>query len=253
MARRYDDEALDQMALVKRMGTRPVINGIEDTTQPGAMQPNIEPVGPVSSQAPSAAPAAATPAPATSQQPADPLAGIDTSKWDHDNFAKPGYIAGGASKQAPAGFEQANWDDPNMQTPKYVVGRILSQYQGQLNNPQALQKMGAELAQAYPGAKFDGKDLLTMPDGSVVDIISAGGSDAAAPYFQPVRGAGGVPLMEDGPAPGGGMPGAGIGAGVDASQLMSGGFFQKLMEQMRGRLSAGGSQDQSALLSLMKR
>lgn len=135
----------------------------------GASQPMADPFGgfdpsisgPFAPQEPVTAPA---PAPTTA--PTVPT--YDSSQWDTDNYAAPGYIAQDFNPGAMLGWEQSNWDNANMQTPKYVIGRILSKYdpQGGLT-PEAL----AEIQQAYPGATFDGKDMLNIPGVGMTDIL----------------------------------------------------------------------------------
>jgi hypothetical protein len=241
MAMRYDDAALDQMALVKRMGSRPRAGNIDE--QPGAMRPNIEP-------APSSAPPAAA-APATSQQPTDPLAGIDTSKWDTDGYAAPKRI-GSRGGSAPIGFEQANWGNQNVQTPKYAVGGLahdLAQKVGGYN-AEFEKQFGDILKEAYGDEfRYMGADKVVGRDGHPVDFIVNWGTPEARLDWQTSNPNDPAPV---GAGVGAGMVPGGIGAGVNMSQLTDGGFFQQLMEQMRGKLGAP-STDQNALLSLLKR
>ena len=123
----------------------------------------------------------------------------DTTKWDTDGYAAPSYIAEHAGGPIE-GWDATKWADANHQTPKYVVGRILSSYD--LKNPEQRAQAIADIQKAYPGTQFDGKDVITYPDGSAVDIFRAADAGVYAPSYQPVLGPGGKPLPQEGPSHG---------------------------------------------------
>lgn len=119
--------------------------------------------------------------PQTNEEYVDPvkqtgLEGIDSSKWDTDQWPAPKYVTrspGGVLE----GWSNENWNNPDMQTPKYVAGRIFSQYDP--NDPASVEAMVKEIQQAYPGATFDGKDKLTIPGLGIIDVIIGAGAPGA--------------------------------------------------------------------------
>jgi len=93
---------------------------------------------------------------------------VDHSEWDTDGYDPPQYTAGAAGA-APSGWDQAKWDNPSHQTPKYVGGRIFSNFDA--NDPAQVSAAAAEVAKAYPGAQFNGKDKIRLPWGEVIDFV----------------------------------------------------------------------------------
>ncbi len=121
---------------------------------------------------------------------------VDKSKWDTDGYGAPQYTA---SNFGPGlgGWDATKWADPNHQTPKYVVGRILQEASGGtgfLKDPKQREAAVANIMKAYPGATFNGKDTITMPDGGKVDIFRGAGSGEYGVAWQPITGPGGAPL-----------------------------------------------------------
>jgi len=98
---------------------------------------------------------------------------VDPRSWNTDGYTPPGYIAQRPSSAPPAGWEAGKWNDPSHQTPKYVIGRILSQYQPSV---QGAAQAAQELARAYPGAQFNGKDKVMIPGVGVIDVLQNSGS-----------------------------------------------------------------------------
>lgn len=111
------------------------------------------------------APAPQTPAPQPPQPP--------NPSWNTDGYAGPAYTAQQANQSAMAGWDQNKWGNENHQTPKYAVGRILSQYTPSVEN---LGAAAAEIAKAYPGAVFNGKDKVTIPGVGTIDLLTNSGS-----------------------------------------------------------------------------
>lgn len=112
-----------------------------------------------------------------------------------DGFNAPQHVAANPGA-APPGWDANKWNDPNHQTPKYVVGRILSQFP---TTVEGATQAAAEIARAYPGTTFNGKDKLTIPGVGTFDILrgaSVGGqgfqfNQLSGPNGEPVDGGGG--------------------------------------------------------------
>jgi hypothetical protein len=100
----------------------------------------------------------------------------DTSAWDTGGYAKPAYTSTNYNQQAVSGYDPAKWANPAHQTPKYVVGRILSGYN--LNDPTQLQTAMADIAKAYPGTTWAGKDVINVPGIGNVDVIRDFGGES---------------------------------------------------------------------------
>src|SRR6187431_582125 len=109
--------------------------------------------------------------PKTQPDPTTPTATTtpDTSAWDTGGYAKPAYTSTNYNQTAVSGYDPAKWTNPAHQTPKYVVGRILSSYN--LNDPTQLQAAMADIAKAYPGTTWAGRDVVNIPGIGPVDII----------------------------------------------------------------------------------
>jgi hypothetical protein len=202
-----------------------------------AAAPGLSPSATSSAVAPGAAPGAA---------PAGP---VDSSGWDTDGFSKPAYTAQSFGN-APAGFDQAKWANPNHQTPKYAVGRILAE--SGAPSVENAAKAAENIMRAYPGATYNGKDKITMPDGGVIDILtnsSTGDASQMGWAWQPETGPGGAALPQDAQ----GVAGAGGGGGGMESLVSSDPeFFKRLMSQLQGSLNGGpGTVDDSALRQLL--
>jgi len=104
----------------------------------------------------------------TPTEPAAPTR--DTSSWDTNGYATPGYTATNFGN-APSGWDQTKWTDPNHQSPKYVVGRILYSV-GDLKDPANRERAIQQIQQAYPGTTFNGKDRINVPGIGEVDIFT---------------------------------------------------------------------------------
>lgn len=118
-----------------------------------------------------------------SQEPTNQTSG-DTSKYDTDGYATPGYVPKNVGN-APPGYDPAKWADPNHQTPKYVVGRILSS-NGDLKDPANRNKAIEDIKLAYPGTQFNGKDKISIDGGkSWVDIFGGAGAGIFSIAWQP--------------------------------------------------------------------
>lgn len=106
------------------------------------------------------------------QTPEPPAPTIDTSAWDTDGFAAPAQLLGGYGN-VMAGWDAGKWADPNRQTPKYVAGRILSKYTPSIENAA---RAAQEIALAYPGTRFNGKDKILIPGVGEIDVLANSGS-----------------------------------------------------------------------------
>jgi hypothetical protein len=110
----------------------------------------------------------------TSEQRPPAPAPVDTSAWNTKGYAAP-TSAATSSYAAPGGWDQTKWADQNYQDPKYVVGRLEMQASGgdgTFDTPQEKQAAVDAILKAYPGAKFNGKDMLDFGDGGApVDIF----------------------------------------------------------------------------------
>jgi hypothetical protein len=87
------------------------------------------------------------------------------------------------------GWDQTKWADQNYQDPKYVVGRLEMQASGgdgTFDTPQEKQAAVDAILKAYPGAKFNGKDMLDFGDGGApVDIFQGAGTGRPGMSFAP--------------------------------------------------------------------
>jgi hypothetical protein len=112
----------------------------------------------------------------------------DTSGWNTGGYAIPGYTSTAYNPNAVSGYDPAKWADPLHQTPKYVVGRILSQYN--LNDPTQLQSAMADIAKAYPGTTWAGKDVVNIPGIGNVDVIRDFGGESGIAWQPEDQGGG---------------------------------------------------------------
>ena len=184
----------------------------------------------------------------------DPGPQLDTSKWNTDGFASPGYTAKAGIPSLGSGWDEGKWNDPNHQSPKYVFGRILQEAaggDGRLQTPQEREQAVSNILKAYPGAKFDGKQKITMPDGGVIDIFHGADAGHYGAAFQVEEGTGRDPggnlLPPSGGAFGGGMPGMPPGGFPTGNPLLGGGqgtglgstYTQTIMQQLAQELGLG--------------
>jgi hypothetical protein len=113
---------------------------------------------------------------------------VDTSAWNTKGYAAPTSAATSAYA-APGGWDQTKWADQNYQDPKYVVGRLemeASGGDGTFDTPQEKQAAVDAILKAYPGAKFNGKDMLDFGDGGApVDIFRGAGTGKPGMAFSP--------------------------------------------------------------------
>lgn len=93
--------------------------------------------------------------------------------WNTDGYAAPQSLLGGYGT-VMAGWDQGKWADPNHQTPKYVLGRVLSKYPA---SKQGAAAAAAELALAYPGTRFNGKDKIAIPGIGEYDVLQNSGTN----------------------------------------------------------------------------
>jgi len=110
---------------------------------------------------------------------------VDASGWDTDGYSAP-KVTAQSFGNAPPGFDQTKWADPNHQTPKYVVGRLIVESGGDKD------AFAAKLAQAYPGATFNGKDKISIPGvGNNIDVFRGASAGINAPQWLPEENQGG--------------------------------------------------------------
>lgn len=184
----------------------------------------------------------------------------DTSTWNTDGYARPGYTAKAGLPSLGSGWDEAKWKDPNHQTPKYVFGRILQEASGGtgvLRDPAQREQAVSNILKAYPGAKFDGKQKITMPDGGVIDIFHGADAGHYGAAFQVEPGTGkdasGRPIDTSG-----GMRAAGVPLGVQdiggiAGQVPSDmGAYERLQQRLKSILGGDEVFEREALLSLME-
>jgi len=182
---------------------------------------------------------------------------VDSSKWDTDGYGAPKYTAQNYGN-AVAGFDQTKWADPNHQTPKYVVGRILQEASGGTGNladPTQRAAAIAKIQEAYPGATYDGKDKIVMPDGGTVDIFTGASAGQYGIAWQPETGPGGQPLPNEASAGAGGGNPFGSGGGSSTDRINSlvptdTSTYQRLLAQLQGIIGPQ-AQDREALMNLM--
>lgn len=162
---------------------------------------NSNPTNPTTpSTPPTTTPDTSTPTtpPATPTKP-------DTSSWNDDGYGKPQHTATSFGN-APAGWDQKKWTDPNHQTPKYVVGRIVVS-NGDMKDPVKRAQAIADIQKAYPGATYNGKDIVTIPGVGDVDVFQGASAGVWAPAWQPAGGGGGgTASFSATPNPASGMP-----------------------------------------------
>lgn len=99
-----------------------------------------------------------------------------TTGWNTGGYAQPQFTSTTYNPNAVSGYDPAKWADPLHQTPKYVVGRILSGYN--LNDPTQLQAAMADIAKAYPGTTWAGRDTVNIPGIGLVDVIRDFGGES---------------------------------------------------------------------------
>jgi hypothetical protein len=228
-----DDETQDRRALLAQMQGGPLATAQANNT--GVRTPST------ATPVPAAAPPAAAPAPA-----APPA--MDNSKWDTDGYSKPGYTA--ADTHGTVLYDPAKWNDANHQTPKYVVGRIMAEA-GDMKDPNARTAAFEKIAQAYPGATYNGKDKLTMPDGGIIDVFKGAGSGEYGIQWNPETGPGGKPL-EGQATPGSAIP-------TQANEQMNSyvptdmSTYNALQARLKEILGGDAAMNKEALLSQMVR
>jgi len=114
------------------------------------------------------------------------------------------------SGSAMPGWDQGKWADAAHNTPKYVVGRILSGYP---TTPAGIQQAMSQILAAFPGASFDGKDILTIPGVGSIDVLTGASVGGTGFAWQPTTDENGNPLSD---ASGGGGAGGGGGSYGDS-------------------------------------
>lgn len=123
--------------------------------------------------------------------------------WNTDGYAAPQVTAQNAGP-VPAGWDAEKWQNADHQTPKYAVGRILSQFPPTVDG---LAQAAEQVAAAYPGASFNGKDKLTIPGVGTIDVLKGAGNGGEAWQWLPDEGAGAaVPAAAGGVAMDAGGP-----------------------------------------------
>lgn len=201
-------------------------------------------------QAASASQASQTPAAPTTAPAGGPAAPVDSSQWDTDGFAKPGYVAANAGK-APAGFDPDKWNNPNHQSPKYVFGRILNEASGGtgvLRDPAQREQAVGNILKAYPGATFDGKQKIKMPDGAIIDIFHGADAGHYGVAFQVEPGTGRDPNGNLLPAEGGARSGGGDTGGIKSLVPTDTDYYNQLQAKLAEILGGPQQFDREALL-----
>jgi hypothetical protein len=115
-------------------------------------------------------------------------AAASTSNYNTKGYATPQYTATNFGS-APSGWDATKWNDPTYQDPKYVVGRIemeASGGDGTFDTPAEKQAAVDSILRAYPGATFDGKDMIDFHDGGApVDVFQGAGTGKPGMSFAP--------------------------------------------------------------------
>ena len=130
--------------------------------------------------------------------------------WNTDGYAAP-QVTAQAAGAAPPGWDADKWNNTDHQTPKYAVGRILSQFPPTV---QGLAQAAEQVAAAYPGATFNGKDKLTIPGVGEIDVLKGAGNGGEAWQWlpadeggaAPAKGGSGEPVTVDGARSYGNVP-----------------------------------------------
>ena len=105
----------------------------------------------------------------------------DPSGWDTDGYAAPQFTPQAAG-EAPPGWDAGKWGDTSHQTPKYAVGRILSGFPPTVDG---LAQAAEQVAKAYPGATFNGKDKLSIPGVGTIDVLKGASQGGEAWQWMP--------------------------------------------------------------------
>lgn len=151
--------------------------------------------------------------------------------WDTDGYAAPAYTAQNFGK-APLGWNQQKWEDPNNQDPKYVVGRLLVEAGGDKA------AFAQKIAQAYPGAQFDGKDIVTgIPGLGPIDVYGGASVGRNTPQWidenaAAAEGGGAGPAGAAASLSAPGAPAVGGGAGTDVTADST---YQKLLKALQAQ------------------
>jgi hypothetical protein len=166
----------------------------------------------------------------------------DSSGWNTDGYAAPGYVPAQAGA-VPPGWDATKWNNPNHQTPKYGVGRILS------NFPPTVEGLTAafpDIEKAYPGATFNGKDKLTIPGVGTVDVLQGASKGGEAWRWGAEDGGGGAPAQASGRAAGGAVD---IGPRPQQPDVMDKDTLAKIRAELE-RIMAGQPNREAVLAQM---
>lgn len=239
------DEMMDRRAMLSQFGAPPTERAMPRMKIPGpaAYGPPVP-----ANERMTEMPIRPTPAPQASPvAQAAVAAARDSSKWDTDGYARPGFTAENFGN-APAGFDMTKWGNADHQTPKYVLGRIVNAYakDGRIDLG-GMEKAFADIQRAYPGSTWSGKDKVTVPGVGEVDLVKGMSDDGMGEVQYGVAGAGG------------GGQGGGIGGVASAlAHAMKGSGIaatpdSNAIQELIARLQAEGnhSVDQDAMRALL--
>lgn len=198
-------------------------------------------------------------APAPTPTPTSDPAGIaaapaaparDTSKWNTDGYATPGYTAQNYG-DAPAGFDQTKWNNADHQTPKYVLGRITNSYaqNGRIDKA-GMEKAFADIQKAYPGSTWSGKDKVTVPGVGTIDLVKDMSDDGMGEVQYGVADGGGKDNRSSVASAAGLLDPTGMSSGDAVQSLTTDSVWKRLMAQINA-INGPAATDKNALMSLL--
>lgn len=213
------------------------------------------PAAPVAPAVAGAADAARGALPASVAGAADPAAiaaapARDTSKWNTDGYATPGYTAEKFG-DAPAGFDQTKWANADHQTPKYVLGRITNSYaQNGKIDMAGMEKAFADIQKAYPGATWNGKDKVTIPGVGTSDLVKGMSDDGMGEVQYGAVDDGGGDNRSSVHNAAGSLDATGMSSGDAVQSLTTDSVWKRLMAQIN-EINGPAATDKNALMSLL--
>lgn len=179
----------------------------------------------------------------------------DTSKWNTDGYATPGYTAQNYGN-APAGFDRTKWADADHQTPKYVLGRITNSYaqNGRIDKA-GMEKAFGDIQKAYPGSTWSGKDKVTVPGVGTVDLVKGMSDDGMGEVqYGSVLGPDGQPSKKSNRSSvmnaAGSLDATGMSSGDAVQSLTTDSVWKRLMAQIN-EINGPAATDKNALMSLL--
>lgn len=259
-----DDELDPKMAILNKLtGAAPgFAPGEPNPSAPGGVRlpppgglpvppPGGQPVPPAGGLPPGPIPGPPSPKADDLPPPVPSPGPVNTNGYD-----APKYTPTGNAGSAPRGYDQAKYADASHQSPKYAVARIMNEAAGgtgELSDPVKRQTAIDNVLKAYPGAKYNGKDKITFPDGGTVDVFEGAGAGRYGIAWQPETGPGGAPLPQEGGSATMPMGGSGkgipqLGGGIPLDSLLTGGDASEAIQAALAQMVSGEKSNAQALL-----